>query len=161
MSKIQILIFEGLLCFIRNYNVIPDLKEIQKKNKIFLLYRIATFQLCSKQLSGNPETLQCLPVWGLQNYTRRIPTHRAPAKEKAVACSHDPPVSQSARDSQCCPSHPERWLPGFRRLFHWQVGNGSAGRSDLGAKEPRLPGIAECFKAWEHQLFSTRGTKIK
>lgn len=114
-SKIQILILEGMLYYELQCNT--WFKEIQKKNKIFLFYRNAIFQLHSKQLSGNPETLQCLLVWGLQNYTRLIPPHWAPAKERAVACSHDPPAIQSPRDSQCCPSCPERWLPGLRRLF--------------------------------------------
>lgn len=144
-----------------NYNAFSALKESQKKNKIFLFYRNATFLLCSNQLSGNPGTLQCLPVWGLQNYTRLVPPHWAPAKERAVACCHDPPAIQSPRDSQCCPSLPKRWLPGLRRLFRWQVGNGSPGRSDLGTRNQGCQEEQSASKAWEHQPLSTRGNKIK
>ena len=44
-----------------------------KEGENNLYYRNATFLLCSNLLSGKPVTLQCLSVWGLQNYTRIIP----------------------------------------------------------------------------------------
>lgn len=141
-----------------NCNAISDWKDIQKENKIFLFSRNMTFQLCSNQLSGNPETLQCLLVWGVQNYTRLIPLHWAPAKERAVTCCLDPPAIQLPRDSQHYPSLPKGDCQDFgdSSTDEWEraFGDSSTDEWETGAleawpgcKEPRLPGRAECFKS--------------